>query len=161
MIWEYEYTKELNTSILEEMIKLYTTLRPKFIGLYGGVKFTCVFSEALTPDEHDELNVVVDQYSATHKLVVREGIENNVMNPAMQFGTDFLKKFSSNNVYLEKTDTQINTLLATYPSLILTALTGSLKTLYTVICSMTADDNISQVEIDEFKLRLEIYLGLA
>lgn len=161
MNWDYEYNKSVIADVLDDMIKFNSLLRPKYIGvLSNATAIICRFSEALTPDEHDTLNVIVDSYSDTHELVVRKGIEENVMTPAMIYGNNFLAKFSANNLYRNKTPIQIGTLLATYPDLIHAAITGSLTALYGTMLTMVADANISQEEIDEFKLRLELHLGL-
>jgi len=167
---KYYYTKSVIADVLQDMISLDNVLRP----LVKNVSVT-TNSDGSIPDDNieistdivldsaqlDALAVVINAYSPAHALVVRYGIETNVMTPAMQYGYNFLSKLSANNIYLGKTAAQINALLADYPELIHAALTGSLISLYTVISTMTADANISQDEIDEFKLRLEIYLGIA
>lgn len=161
MTFEYTYEKVVDPQILQTMILFNDSLRPKFSSIsLEESSVTVSFSEALTVSEHDELNVIVSDYSETHELVVRDSIERNVMSAAMLFGQTFLTKFAANNIYRGKTSEQINSLLSTYPTLILAAQTGSLNTLYAVISSMVPADNISQEEIDEFKKRLELYLGL-
>ena len=161
MSWEYTYTKEVNPDVLREIIDLDNRLRAIMEGMYThGDAITIVTIVALTPDQHDILNVLVDSYNDTHPLVVRKNIEVNVMTPAMKYGMSFLAKFSSNNIYLNKTAEQVGALLTMYPDVIHAALTGSLQALYYTTSTMVADDNISQEEIDEFKLRLEIQLGI-
>jgi len=167
---KYYYTKSVIADVLQDMISLDNILRP----LVKNVSVT-TNSDGSIPDDNveistdivldsaqlDALAAVINAYGPAHALVVRYGIETNVMTPAMQYGYNFLSKLSANNIYLGKTAEQINALLSNYPELIHAALTGSLISLYTVISGMVADANISQDEIDEFKLRLEIYLGLA
>ncbi len=167
---KYYYTKEVVGTILQEIIDLNNILRP----LIKNVSVTNN-ADGSIPDDNieistdivldstqlDELASIINAYSASHALVIRYGIETNIMTPAMMYGYTFLSKLSANNIYLGKTAEQINALLATYPSLIHAALTGSLNSLYAIISAMTPDANISQDEIDEFQLRLEIYLGLA
>lgn len=165
----YKYTKEVIADVLHEMISFNSTLRPKFEGLMVKVNgdgtvpddnVEVVMTEVLLSAEEDELTAIVNSYGPANQFVVRYGIEQNVMTPAVKFGNDFLMKFASNNIYLGKTPVQIGTLLNTYPDLIHASITGSLTALYATISSMVADENISQEEIDEFKLRLEIYLGI-
>jgi len=167
---KYYYTKSVIADVLQDMVNLNNILRP----LVKNVSVT-TNSDGSIPDDNieistdivlestqlDELAALINAYGPANALVVRYGIETNVMTPAMQYGYNFLSKLSANNIYLGKTAEQINALLANYPDLIHAALTGSLISLYSVISTMEADANISQDEIDEFKLRLEIYLGLA
>jgi len=161
MEWEYEYTKALDGSILDDMIKLNVELRPKYSRTTVVVDdVVCIFNEALTAEEHDTLNVVIDQYSDTHPLVVRRDIELNHMVPAMSFGMNFLAKFSANNIYLGKTGIQVAALLEAYPDLIHAAITGSREALYYTVATMVPSADISQEEIDEFTLRLKIELGI-
>lgn len=117
-------------------------------------------NEVLTSDELDQIAAAINSYSPTHELVVRYGIELNTMNPATSFGSVMVQKFASNNLYRQKTGTQVNALLSNNLLLILALLTGSLTTAYGVFAAMPADENISQAEIDEFKKRLELYLGI-
>ena len=162
MIWRYEYTKEnVDGEVLNEMILFNSNLRAKSIGIsIAGTDIECCFNAALEPSEHDELNVIIDQYGPSHELVVRKGIETNTMVKCMKFGESFLAKFTANNIYREKSSAQISSLLSTYPDLIHCCITGSLQSLYYIISNMVASENISQDEIDEFKLRLEIFLGI-
>lgn len=165
---EYNFTLGAEASILKDIIMLNDTLRPLVSNISvstnmdGSVDDDNVSIETtavLLSAEEDELNTAINGYSA-NPLVVRYQIEHNTMNPAMTYGMNFLAKFSANNLYLGKTALQINTLLDTYPELIHAAITGSLVALYQTMCTMVADANISQEEIDEFKKRLEIYLGI-
>lgn len=117
-------------------------------------------TEVLTSAEEDQIANAINSYSPTHELVIRYGIELNTMNPAVTFGNQLTQKFASNNLYRNKTGEQVNALLSNNLLLILALLTGSLTTAYGVFAAMPADENISQGEIDEFKKRLELYLGI-
>ena len=165
---KYEYTLDADGSILGDIIKMDDTLRPLIQNIKVTRNIDNTFPEnnveitaniVLNSDQEDVLIGVINNY-ATHPYKTRKTIEDTVMNPAMAFGMDFLKKFSSNNLYLQKTDEQIGALLDTYPSLVIACITGSLKALNFTIMGMTANENISQEEIDEFKKRVQLYLGI-
>lgn len=160
---KYFYTKELDSNVLEEAVKLRTTLR----GIFEGVLYSATgddnielqFSRALTSSEQDELTLLVNEMSDTYDLVVRKKLELVTMAWAEKNGHDILRQFGANNIYRQKTSEQIYALSTQYPDILHTLLTGSLTTAYAVFDSMEPDDNISQEEIDEFKLRLQIVLG--
>ena len=164
----YHYTLDANVDVLTDIIHMNDTLRPlvqnvsvckNLDGTYGSDNVEITTYAHLSTADNTELDTVVNGYG-THPYVARKGIEDNVMNPAMEFGRSFLRKFSANNIALGKTGAQINALLSTYPALIDACLTGSLNSLYATVSGMVPDANISQGEIDEFTKRLEIYLGI-
>jgi len=165
----YRYTLDSTCNVLNDILQLNDTLRPLVSNVMvrknidGSVPENNVMvttNVVLNSDQEDILIAIINGYNM-NPLKMRNMLETNVMGPAMSFGMEFLKRFSANNLYLEKTDVQIGALLNTYPDLIHACITGSLKSLYATMLSMTADENISQGEIDEFKKRVEIYLGLA
>jgi hypothetical protein len=164
MIWEYNYEKEMVSSVLSDMIMLNDILRPKYLGQreLGGV-VTILFNAALTPDEHDTLNVIVDLYNADHRLVKRHVIKSSYAKDAGIWAEDFMMEFISNNLERAKTTEQIALLMQNYGSLILACITGSIGMIYGIVSTMVPDEisgTINQEEIDEFKKRLEIRLGL-
>jgi hypothetical protein len=166
---KYYYTKNLNSAVLDEAIRLRTSLRSAFIRCLVRINHDDTvednnveleFSRALTSAEHDEITTIVNLIDDTYDLVVRKGIEENTMAWAMETGKTLLAQFASNNLYRGKTSSQIESLVMNQSVLIQSLLTGSLTTAYGVLLNMSPDANISQDEIDEFKIRLEIVLGL-
>lgn len=169
---KYFYTKEgIDSEVLCEAIRLRTSLRADFIGAISSDRKnedgTVVddnvelhFSRVLLSAEQDEIASLVNILDASYDLMIRKSIEENTMAWAMKSGAEILGQFSANNVYRGKTQPQTEALINDYPNLILSLLTGSLITAYGVFASMQASDNISQEEIDEFTLRLQIVLGI-
>lgn len=163
----YKYNlSEVDIDIVKEMIQL-SPLRQFFHSIVFAwdndqqkYELKVSFNKVLYSSEENTLADLMNSYGPNHKFVVRKYIEDNIMNPAMGFGMNFLSKFSANNIYLGKTAIQVNTLLAQYPDLIHAALTGSLNTLLYVMGTMVPSENISQEEIDEFRDRLKIYLNI-
>ena len=164
------FTKEINYSILKDAIRLRTSLNdvvykieysfnqdPDAEPLIDNLVLHC--NRALLSDERDELVTLVNAIDDTYDLVVREKIKFSTTKQKMEFGHDFLSMLSANNEYYEKTGTQISTLLAMYPNLIMCCLTGSIETLLGLVQTMVPDENISADELAEFTKRIEIFLG--
>lgn len=168
----YFYTKDhIDSEVLNEAIRLRTTLRNIFIGsltsekldLNGAVfddNIELQFTRALTSSEHDEVTNLINIIGPSYDLMIRKNIENATMSWAIKTGQEILAQFGANNLYRGKTAEQIEALVTGYPDLIHSLITGSLQTTYTVFTQMTPDANISQEEIDEFKARLEVILEL-
>lgn len=170
---KYYYTKSgINSEVLTEAICLRTTLR----GVFGSVSISekinkdtgtiydnnieIGFTRALTSAEQDEITNLVNMVGPTYDLMIRKNIELNVSSWAMKEGQSLLAQFGANNLYLQKTDAQIDALIENNGVLLNSLVTGSLKKAYREFLKMVPDANISQQEIDEFKLRLEIVLGI-
>lgn len=150
-------------SILENMIIMNTTLYPKYLGLEASLgQVNVIFSEALTQYEHDELNLLIDDYGPDNRFYRRYFIRQDTISPAVAWGQEFLKEFVSNNVERAKTPAQIQYLMSTMTPLIFAAHTGSLTTLYSIVQALTPDEGgaLIQEEIDEFKRRIQIRLGI-
>lgn len=165
----YKYTKVLDNEVLTEAIQLRTTLRNEFIGCHYAVATDgtapidniCLdFSRALTSSEQDEITNIVNAMGPTYDLVIRKSIEQNTMKWATEKGAEVLRQFAANNLYRGKTAEQVEALVTDYPDIIHSLLTGSLQTAYITFSNMVPDVNISQEEIDEFKLRLAVILGI-
>jgi len=169
---KYFYTKEgIDSEVLSEAIRLRTTLRSVFIGSLISEKkdingvvlddnIEIQFTRALISSEQDEVTALINMVGPMYDLMIRKGIENNTMAWAMKTGLNLMAQFGANNLYAGKTSTQITALATQYPDLIHSMLTGSLTVTYAIFSGMVPDANITQPEIDEFKLRLEIILGL-
>ena len=166
---KYYYTKNIDAEVLMEAIQLRTSLRSVFVGCHVTVNgdgtvdddnIEIEFTRALTSPEQDEITNVVNAIGPTYDLMVRKGIQRNTMTWARRKGVELMDIFTSSNVYAQKSATQIRALVADYPVLMNSLMTGSLTTAYGEFLVMQPDANISQAEIDEFKLRLEIILGL-
>lgn len=161
----YAYTKTVNGEIFGAIIQLNETLYPLVsyvhVGPMEGVDgdLHIITNTVLSSSEEDELIAIVNNYDSS-PLIQRKYIKDNYATPAMGFGADFIAEFGANNVALGKTEAQIDSLIADNPTLISAALSGSIKSLHRIISDLVADANISQDEIDEFKRRLEVYLGL-
>jgi len=165
----YNYTKAVDPEVLQEAIQLRTTLRNFFVScsvvlLSDGSAFPdnveIIFSKVLESSEEDQVISIINEMGPTYDLIIRKSIERNTMKWAMEKGKEILAQFASSNLYMQKTDAQIEALVTEYPDLIHSLVTGSLKTAYITFLSMTPDDNISQPEIDEFSTRLAIILGI-
>lgn len=173
----YYYTKKLKDSVLIEAIQLRTSIRKEFLncnyfldsnGEVPQNNIALSFSRALTSLEQDELTVIINamgNYSeqapyGTYDLEIRKHIEETTMTWAEMKGKEIMRQFASHNIFRGKTDDQVDALSTQYPDILHTLSTGSLKAAYRVFSSMTPDANISQEEIDEFKLRIMITLGL-
>lgn len=167
---KYYYTKAMSGDILQEALSLRTTLRKVITGVNVSGDFSdaevdddnieITTSRVLTSSELDEIANLINTIDVNYDLVVRRGIETGTMTWAMNVGREMLCKFSSNNLYRGKTESQTDALVENYPHLIHALITGSLTKAYREFASMVPDDNISQDEINEFKLRLAIILGL-
>lgn len=170
---KYFYTKSgVNSEVLTEAICLRTSLRKVFIGVSISEKISTEtnnifddnieiqFSRALTSIEQDEITNLINMIGPMYDLMIRKNIELNTMNWALKTGQELMAQFGANNLYRQKTPQQIVELITNYSELINSLLTGSLQTAYGVFSTMHPDANISQEEIDEFKLRLEIVLGV-
>ena len=117
------------------------------------------FDKALLSEEKDEIANIVNSLNDDYDLVKRDRIKKGIIKDKMAFGHDFMAMFAANNEYRNKTAQQIGGMLAKYPALITCCLTGSIESLYGLVLTMKEDEFVTQEEIDEFKLRLEIYLG--
>ena len=168
-IEKYYYTKNVDAEILEEAINLRTSVRSEFVGCHvtkngdGSVPTDNIeleFNRALTSSEQDEITAIINSYGPAYDLVVRKGLEKNTMNWAMEEGHKILRQFAANNIYRGKSAAQVKALITDYPAMINSLVTGSLQTALAEFASTTPDANISQDEIDEFVLRLQITLGL-
>jgi len=167
---EYFYTKNLDSDLLKEAIQLRTTLRTVLQGVSVSINqdgtvnpdnISVKFTRALLSTEQDEITAIINLMgSGTYDLEVRKSIEENVMNRVMAQGHMLLAKFAANNIYAGKNQTQVEALATQYPELIHSLITGSLTVTYGIFLAMVPDANITQGEIDEFRLRLEIILGM-
>jgi hypothetical protein len=166
---QYCYTKDLDIEVLDEAIKLRTSLRSVYIGSHIKINGdgsmpddnVCIyFSRALISTEQDEITNLVNAIGPSYDLIIRKNIEKNTMVWAMSKGQEVLSQFAANNIYRQKTPAQITALVNNYASITTSLLTGSLTTAYQLFLQQQPDGNISQEEIDEFVLRLEIILGL-
>ncbi len=165
---------ELDTIILEQAIKLRTSIGSHLIKVeysfipdhiknlgyqYEEDNLLLHFDKALLADERDEIVNLVNNLNDEYDLVARDKLQKNIIKDKMVFGKNFMEVFAANNAYRNKTAQQIGGMLAKYPSLITCCLTGSIETLYGLLLIIEADENISQEEIDEFRKRVEIFLG--
>lgn len=166
---KYFYTKNIDPEVLDEAIKLRTSLRSVYLSCFvnenedGSVEDDNIevrFTRALTSYEQDEITNLVNLVGPTYDLMIRKSIERNTMAWAMEKGKVVLAQFAANNLARGKSAQQVEALVTDYPDIIHSLLTGSLQTSYIIFSNMTADANISQEEIDEFKLRLAIILGV-
>ncbi len=117
-------------------------------------------SRTLTSEEHDQITAIINALGPSYDLQIRKGIEKNVMVWAMEQGHLLLRQFAANNIYRQKTPEQLTRLLDEKCLLITSLMTGSLTIAYSELSATIADEDFSQEEIDEFKLRLEIALGI-
>jgi len=167
------YTKsDIDSEVLTEAICLRTTLRKVFIGCLisdkldpnTGLVFDdnieIQFTRALISTELDEITNLINMVGPMYDLMIRKNIENNTMAWAIKTGQTIMAQFGANNLYQGKTQDQVTALSTQYPDLIHSLVTGSLTVTYSIFATMVPDANITQPEIDEFKLRLEIVLGL-
>lgn len=170
---KYYYTKTgINSEVLTEAICLRTSLRKSLTGVFISEKINpdtglvfdnnveIQFNKALTSAEQDEITNLINIVGPSYDLMIRKNIELNTMSWAMKEGKSILAQFGANNLYMQKTDAQIDALIANNSVLISSLLTGSLTKAYREFLAMAPDANISQSEIDEFKLRMQIALGL-
>lgn len=169
---KYFYTKSgIDNEVLKESILLRTTLRTIFIDLMISEKLDdngalvddnieMQFSRALTSLEQDEITNLVNMVGPTYDLMIRKNIELNTMSWAQKEGMKLMSILGANNLYRQKTFSQVEALTTQYPELIHSMLTGSLTITKSIFDNMTPDANISQEEIDEFKLRVNIILGV-
>ena len=165
----YYYTKDVDAEVIQEAIKLRTSVRSEFIGCHvikngdGTIpddNISLEFSRALLASEIDELSTVVNDYDPSYDLVIRKGLEKDTMKWAMEEGHKILRQFAANNIYRGKTAAQVEALVTQYPTMINSLVTGSLQTALVAFMTTAPDSNITQEEIDEFVLRLQITLGI-
>ena len=166
---KYYYTKNLAPEVLVEAIQLRTSVRLEFTSCRVSINhdgsiiddnIELQFSRALTSVEQDELVTIVNDIGPEYDLAIRKNIEKNTMAWARQKGTELMDQFAANNIYRQKSPEQVEALAHDYPNIIHDFTTGSLQTAYTTFSTMIPDANISQEEIDEFKLRIAIILGM-
>jgi hypothetical protein len=169
---KYFYTKEgIDSEVLNEAIRLRTSLRVEFIGgltsdkrdANGAIKDDNIelhFTRALISSEQDEITSLVNMIGPSYDLMIRKNLEKNTMAWAIKSGQEIIAQLGANNLYRGKDASQIKALAIDYPDLVHSLITGSLQTTYGIFSVMAPSANISQEEIDEFKLRLEIILGL-
>jgi len=169
---KYFYTKDgIDSEVLGEAIRLRTTLKDVFIGgftsdkkdMQGNVldnNIELQFTRALVSSEQDEIPAIINMIGPSYDLMIRKNIELNTMSWAIKKGQEVLAQFGANNLYRGKTQSQISALVTQYPDLIHSLVTGSLTTTYCIFLSMVPDANIGQEEIDEFRIRLQIILGI-
>lgn len=169
---KYYYTKDnLNGEVVSEAIRLRTSLRHEFIGCMISNKHDendvilddnveLQFSRALVSSEQDEITAIINIVGPSYDLVIRKNIEQNTMQWALKTGQEIMAQFGANNLYRGKSAEQVEALVTQYPDLIHSLVTGSLQTAYGVFLAMQPDANINQEELDEFRLRLAITLGL-
>lgn len=169
---KYFYTKSgIDSEVLCEAIRIRTSLRAEFIGGYTTEKLDAYgelidnnielhFTRALISSEHDEITALINIIGPAYDLVIRKHIEKNTMPWARKTGQELLDQFGANNLYKGKSDAQIDALSKDYPDIYHTLGMGSLKAAYRIFLVLAPDENISQEEINEFKLRLEIILGI-
>lgn len=169
---KYFYTKEgIDSEVVGEAIRLRTTLKDVFIGGFTSDKrdaqgdifddnIELQFTRALVSSEQDEITGIINMIGPSYDLMIRKNIELNTMSWAIKKGSEILAQFGANNLYRGKTEEQIEALVTQYPELIHSLVTGSLQTTYGIFLAMVPDANISQEEIDEFRIRLQIILGL-
>lgn len=165
----YYYTKPhaINGVVLMDMIKL-SSLKPKLESLkvvfnpdtdeMDTVEIYMI--EVLQSTDEDILAQIINEYSPSYSLEARYHLENSLINPAMSYGREIIAKMGTNNVYLQKTDAQIQAISANFQPLIMDLLTGSLKQAYYKVLDIQPDANITQAELDEFKSRIGWFLGL-
>jgi hypothetical protein len=166
-----KFTKIINYTALNEAIHLRTSLGEyltridysfpngfsKDEELIDNLVFH--FNTALSSDQKDELADLINKIDDNYDLVVRHGMQNGIIKDKMTFGKEFIAMFAANNNYREKTAEQIGAMLAKYPSLVICCLTGSIEALYGIMLTVQPDGNIYQDEINEFKKRIELFLG--
>ena len=116
--------------------------------------------EVLLSDDEDVLNNIINTYSPTCEMQVRYNLEMDLINPAMSYGREIIAKFGANNVYKQKNNEQIDSLVESMPVLITALETGSLQKAYREFISMQPSENISQSELDEFRTRVGWFLGI-
>lgn len=172
----YNYTKKIDPEVLLEAIQLRTSLRPKLLGVNisqnpdGSVpddNITIEMTEALLSAEIDELTIVINAIDASYDLMVRKKIERDVIKWATAMGNMVLNQFASNNLYRGKTDEEIDSIIEDNSVLIHSLNTGSLTKAYreflaleTRIVGGEVVVGITLPEVQEFKLRMQIILGL-
>lgn len=170
MINEYKYTLKCEPSVVSDIIILNDILRPLFDGIsYSEKKDGSIeelnlkikMNKVLLLAEETELIGLINSYGPENMFVQRDIIKREYVTPNQSWAMDFIMEMGANNVQREKTGQQVATLMSAYAGLMMAAIGGSVPSIYAVVCSMVADDNISQEEINEFKKRLEIKLGIA
>ena len=123
---------------------------------------------ALTSDEQDEITLAINEFNNSHEFAIRSSIEIDVLNDTASFGQTLMEKIAANNVYQGKhlelsgdgSRTKTRVLIEDNVPLIISLLSGSLGEAYYYASSYAADEIMSQAEIDEYKKRLELKLGL-
>lgn len=164
------YDKVVDPEVLAEAIDLRTSLRGTYVGIktrYPSASdenqdtFVEIrFNRSLTSAEKDEITNIINALGPTYDLQIRKKIERETATWAMIQGHTVLRQFVANNLFRQKTHEQIRSLLDEKCLLITSLMTGSLTIAYTEVLSLVPDEKFSQNEIDEFKLRLEILLGM-
>lgn len=166
-LYWYKKDHEINAVVLIDLIKL-SDLKSKFESLKVVYNIETLrmdtveiyMNEVLLSEDEDKLSSIINEYSLSHPLEVRQNLENTLINPAMSYGREIVAKMGTNNVYQNKTDEQIAAISLQFNEMIIDLLTGSLKQAYYKCLSLEPNENISQDEIEEFTKRIGWFLGL-
>ena len=117
------------------------------------------FNRALLSSEKDEIADLVNVVNDEYDLCVRKKIKETSTKSKIAFGNEFIAMISANNEYRNKSDYQVAAMIEKYPRIIMCCLLGAISSLYNLVLTMESDENISDEEIQEFKLRIEQYLS--
>jgi len=157
--FQYEFFKKVDGEVFKEAMIYRSNVYPKYVKHVANTTLIVITAQELKTEEFDELNQLVESLDENYDLAIRKDFKNNIIKKKKQFGSDFIDEFSAMNHANNKSTIQIMNLIGKYPSIPILCLTGSIETLYVVISSIQPDEDITQQEIDEFKKRIEIFLG--
>ena len=154
----YEFEKNVDGEILEEIILYRSSFYQKFIKKVANEKTEVITREELTDQELQELESIIYSIDDNHDLTIRKRLIKSTIKKKMLFGEEFINQFSAMNHANGKTTDQILGLLSKYPSLPTLCLTGSIESLQVIMETIVPDEYITEDELNEFKRRVDIFL---
>jgi len=173
MNWEYKYTKDIDAAIFSHIVKLDDVLVSKFIqtkvsknmdGTFPTDNVVVEFNAALTPEEHDILNVLIDTYGPTNKYVEIFAIMKARAVKGRAFGAWMIDYVGSRNVQMQKTSEQMVAMTGELSSVMSLLMGGSIELAYGAFQQLEAggvipNSNYSADELAEDKKLVQAYIG--
>lgn len=156
-----KYTKDVHAPALRNEVLAIneTSLGGKFtdnISIAGNE--VCIeLSEELTAPEEVALNNVVAAHSKQNALI-KKGVEEAI-DKAMEFGKKLIIEYGAQNVIEGKTTAEVKQIAVKFAELQNLLMSGSLYAARDAMDDITPDALVTQETIDDFKAKLDAYLG--
>jgi len=159
---EVKYTKNVHApSLRNEILAINdTSLGGKFMDKMSiaGDEVCIPLSEDLIASEELALNNVVAAHSMQNALI-RKGVEDAI-DKAMEFGKKLIIEYGAQNVMEGKTTADVQAIAVKFSDLQNLLISGSLYAARAEMDNIVSDALITQSTIDDFKSKLDAYLGV-